>query len=391
MKTWKLTTFDLFSLGMTIKGAWIYQELPSPQKLQASLEAVLQPYPQLLGRYDERQKAVLWSGQEKPIRLVDLDRRGHSASEDMYTLVPRFGTNRFKSGKARALEAYRITLDDGAAVVLQGSHALMDGYTFYRIAGDWARAATGSPIAPLTVDQALIPAPGTLTREQTLERVQELGWCRLGLGSLVGMLARSVTTRLSQEPFVLEVGREELARLRAESGAGTNAVLCLYAVRRLLEHLPAKASYTLLEVADLRGRACGVPEGFFGNFSQALVIGTFGRDAAAAEIQTAASAILHNREALSENVQLSVSTSHYGLPCFPFDPCRIDCRNPQLFYVNNQLRCRAAEVDFGTGLPLRVQQAMLPDMIKLWQSEPDGPVQIIYSGHAARAMRRKPI
>ena len=48
MKTWKLSTFDLFSLGMTIKGAWTYRELPDASVLQASLDAVLQPYPQLL-------------------------------------------------------------------------------------------------------------------------------------------------------------------------------------------------------------------------------------------------------------------------------------------------------------------------------------------------------
>ena len=63
--------------------------------------------------------------------------------------------------------------------------------------------------------------------------------------------------------------------------------------------------------------------------------------------------------------------------------------DPDLFYVNNQLKLKACEVDFGTGLPLRAQQAMLPDMIKIWQSEYGGPVQIIYGGYAAKIMRRK--
>ena len=56
MKTWKLSSFDLFSLSMTIKGAWTYKELPEASVLQVSLNAVLMPYPQLLGRYDEKQK-----------------------------------------------------------------------------------------------------------------------------------------------------------------------------------------------------------------------------------------------------------------------------------------------------------------------------------------------
>ena len=44
------------------------------------------------------------------------------------------------------------------------------------------------------------------------------------------------------------------------------------------------------------------------------------------------------------------------------------------------------EIEFGTGLPLRVQQAMLPDMIKIWQSRSNGPVEIIFSGYAAKTM-----
>ena len=117
MKIWKLSTFDLFSLDMVIKGAWVYKELADNSVLQASLDAVLQPYPQLLGKYDEKLKSAVWSGREDPIELVELDRKGHSVSEDMYKLVPRFNVNGFKCGKSRALEAFRIKLDDGVAIV----------------------------------------------------------------------------------------------------------------------------------------------------------------------------------------------------------------------------------------------------------------------------------
>lgn len=389
MNTWKLTSFDLFSLGMTIKGAWIYNELPEASVLQASLEAVLQPYPQLLGRYDEKQKSMLWTGQEEPIRLVELERRGHSSSEDMYKLVPKYDANGFKAGKSRALEAYRITLDDGVAIVLQGAHALMDGATFYRIAGDWGKITSGANVEAMAVNQSLIPDADALTKEQTLSRIQELGWSQIGLGSIIRMLFNMATMKLIKETVTLEVGQDEISRMREESGAGTNAVLCQYACGKLLEKLPAKKKFTLLEVADLRGRACGIPEGFCGNFSQPAVIGEFGRDVTAADIQKAASAILNDKEALSENVQLSVSSSRYGLPYFLFDASDMNSPDPDLFYVNNQLKMKACEINFGTGMPLRAQQAMLPDMIKFWQSEPYGPIQIIYGGYAAKIMRRK--
>lgn len=389
MNTWKLTSFDLFSLGMTIKGAWIYKELPDTPVMRASLDKVLRPYPQLLGRYDARQKSVLWDGQEKSIELVELDRREHSVVEDMYGLVPKFNINGFKAGKSQALEAYRITLGDGAAVVLQGAHALMDGYTFYRIAGDWGKMTSGTPVEAMTVDQDLLPDAGALTKEQALSRVQQLGWSRIELKSLFRMLFNMATMKLIRDTCTLEVSQDELSRLREESGAGTNAVLCRFAISRLMEKFPAKERFTLIEVADLRGRACNVPEGFCGNFSQAVIIGEFGRDATAADIQKAASARLNDKDALSENVQLSASSSLYGLPYFMFDASDMNSPDPKLFYVNSQLKMKADRVDFGTGMPLRVQQAMLPDMIKFWQPEPGGPVQIIYGGYAAKIMKRR--
>ncbi len=389
MKTWKLTFFDLFSLDMVIKGAWIYKELPETSVLQASLDATVQPYPQLLGRYDAKLKSAVWSGREKPIELVELDRKGHSVTEDIYTLTPKFNTTRFKAGRFRALEAYRIKLDDGVAIVLQGSHALMDGATFYRIAGDWGRQTSGIPVEPMVVDQNLIPDADALTKEQTLSRVQELGWCKIEFKSLFKMMFNMVAMKTIKETYIIEVGDDEIARMREAYGAGTNAVLCYYAIGELMKKLPAKERFTLLEVADLRGRACNVPEGFCGNFSQPAVLGEFDRDATAADIQKAAFTILNDKEALSENVQLTASSNRYGLPYFLFDASDMNSPDPKLFYVNNQLKMKACEVDFGTGLPLRAQQAMLPDMIKFWQPEAGGPVQIIYGGYAAKIMRRK--
>lgn len=389
MKTWKLSTFDLFSLGMTIRGAWIYKELPEASVLQTSLDAVLSPYPQLLGIYDEKQKSAIWSGHEEPIILVELDCSGHSVTEDMYKLVPKFDANGFKSGKSRALEAYRIKLNDGAAIVLQGAHALMDGASFYRIASDWGKQTAGKPVEAMTVDQSLIPDADELTKEQTLAQVQKLGWRKIEFKSLFKMMLNLAAMKLIKKTYTIEVSQKELSRMREGSGAGTNAVLCQYAISRLLEKLPEKENFTLLEVADLRGRACNVPTDFCGNFSQPAVIGDFGRTVTAAEIQKAAAAVLNDSEALSENVQLSVCSSRYSLPYFMFDASDMNSRDPQLFYVNNQLKLKACEVDFGTGLPLRVQQAMLPDMIKFWQSEHEGPVQIIYGGYASKIMRRK--
>lgn len=127
--------------------------------------------------------------------------------------------------------------------------------------------------------------------------------------------------------------------------------------------------------------------GLMSSTSLPVIIGEFDRDTVAADIQKAATSMLSDNDALSENVQLSVCSSRYSLPYFMFDAGDMNSRDPKLFYVNNQLKFKAFELDFGTGKPLKAQQAMLPDMIKFWQSVPDGPVQIIYGGFAAKTMR----
>ena len=128
---------------------------------------------------------------------------------------------------------------------------------------------------------------------------------------------------------------------------------------------------------------------FCGNFSHPVVVGDFSRNVIASDIHKASVGALCDKPALSEIVQLTVSSSGYSLPYFFFDASDMNSRDPKLFYVNNQLKFKACEYDFGTGMPLRAQQAMLPDMIKFWQAEPGGPIQIIYGGFASKIMRRK--
>ena len=386
MKEWKLSPLDTFCLGMTIKGAWIYSSLPSAKDLYDSLEQTLKQYPHLLGRYDEKSKAVLWSGSESCIELLELDLRDHSRDEDMYNLVPKYDINGFKKGQTPALQAFLLRLKDASAIVLQGAHALMDGVSFYSLVREWGRRAMGEQTKPMKVDQSLIPDPDNLNEKQTLAAVQQRNWCKIGFKSLIKMMFNMISSSRIKDTFTLEVPWEEIERMKKESGAGCNAVLCHYAIGKMIEKLGTEQAYTLIQVADLRGRACEVPEDFMGNFSQALNIGTFQPADGADVIEGKVCKMLSHKEFLSEQVQLSISASHHSLPYYYFNACDMNSPKPRLFYVNNQLKLRACEIEFGTGLPLRVQQAMLPDMIKIWQSRSDGPVEIIFSGYAAKTM-----
>ena len=60
MDTWKLSSFDLFSLEMTVKLAWVYENMPDVNKLKESLAQLAATYPYLTGNYNPRTKAVEW-------------------------------------------------------------------------------------------------------------------------------------------------------------------------------------------------------------------------------------------------------------------------------------------------------------------------------------------
>lgn len=373
---------------MTIKGAWVYRVSPSYEDVYSSLRQLLKYYPQLLGHYDDAQKALVWDdGRTDTIAFARLDRREHSTDEDIYKLVPKYDVKGFKKGTVQPFSAYLLQLKDGAALVVQCAHAAMDGASFYTFVNQWAALTRGESISPMVTDQSLLPAPDSLSREQVTEAVIARHWVRMKFKHLLKMLIHLRASQNAKDTYVLEVSQEEIARMREESCAGTNAVLTSLAVRKLLEHLPAREEVGLLTVADFRGRACGVPKLFMGNFSQPVVTGPFSCNVPALSVQAALKKAL-DTDALTEQIGLTTASSHYGLPYFFFDASEMNCPKPKLFYINNQLKFRACETDFGTGLPLCVLQNELPDMIKFWQPVSGGPVQIIYGVFAARAMKK---
>lgn len=385
MKTWKLTHLDLFCLGMTIKGAWTYSEVPSFETLSASLDKLIALYPQLLGTYSEEQKSLVWEDGGKPA-FSQIECRGHRTGEDIYSLVKPYDIKGFKDGKVPAFSACLVKLDDGAAIVLQCAHAAMDGQSFYGLVKQWAALTRGEDVKQMVIDQSLIPGDEDIPKEQVLARIQELGWTKLGLNALFKLVI-SKAFHSDRHSFTLEVPQERIAAMREQTGAGTNAVLCRIAMEGLLAKLPEVKEFTLLQTADLRGRACGVPEDFFGNFSQPVVAGLLSRDFQPADAKAGLESGM-DYDKVSETLRLSLCSGGYSLPYHYFDVTGMNAPGMRLVYVNNQLKLRACETDFGCGLPLRVQSADLPDMIKFWQEKAGGPVQIIYRGYAAQVMKK---
>ena len=84
MNTWKLSSSDLFSLGLTIKGAWIYEIMPEVGKLKEALAHIAATYPYLTGRYNPQTKAMEWDENAVgTIPFEEIDGTGHSMADEL--------------------------------------------------------------------------------------------------------------------------------------------------------------------------------------------------------------------------------------------------------------------------------------------------------------------
>lgn len=396
---WKLTSFDLFTLNMTIKGAWIYNEAPDFTKMKEALAELKAMYPHLCGRYVEAEKALVWDDDcAEALQFACCELKDYSVADlvgnpKVWSLVSAYDLKGFKKGSVAPFSAVLGYLKDGAVLFVQCAHATMDGQSFYTLVGQWAALYKGEQVSPMLHDQSLVPAGDALSKEETLRQVQQGGWIRIGFRQLIKMLWNLGRNNGIKTTHVLEVPQAQIAALKEQSGAGANAVLTAIALKAFAAGSGARRSakcYKLLFVADLRGRITGIGQSFMGNISQPVVAeGLFDpqteTSALAAVIDRSLREALDSGKA-EQNLRLSQCSSHHSLPYFYFDASDMNCPDAGTVYINNQLKFRACELDWGTGLPAYAFANELTDMVKFWQPVAGGPVQVIFGGIAGKIM-----
>lgn len=195
MKTWKLSSSDLFSLGLTIKGAWIYEIMPEVGKLKEALAHIAATYPYLAGRYNPQTKAMEWDENAVgTIPFEEIDGTGHSMADVCdnpklaWSIVKPFDINNFKKGNSQPFAVTLAHLSDGYVLYVQAAHALMDADTFYTIIGQWADLCKGNDITPMVLDQSVLPSPDAWSKEETLSKIIQQGWAKIGLKQILKML-----------------------------------------------------------------------------------------------------------------------------------------------------------------------------------------------------------
>ena len=397
-KEWKLTSLDLFCLNMVIKGAWIFKDLPDVQALREALKKLIKTYPHLTGHYQEKGKVLIWDDNYNTEPSIDTHNKPEFSVNDLigkdkltWALVKEYDTKAFKKGKIMPFSATLVKLKDGAVLIVQCAHATMDGYSFFRLMEQWAALTKGETVEPMVVDQSQLPNKDAFTKEEALEKVKEYGWTKMKVSSLIKMLWDMFRLRNVKDTYIQSVSQEEIAKLKQESGTGTHAVLCAIAAREVMTRLQ-QDSFKVISVSDLRGHVFGVSENLMGNLSQPFATQEeFSLDldtaALAQAIQKANDAVLQS-DTQEHNLRLSVCASHYGLPYYWMDPCAMFSDKPESLYINNQLKFRACDLNFGTGKPLYAFPNTLSDTIKFWKPVVGGPVQIIYWGFMAKLMKK---
>ena len=410
MEKWILSSFDKFCLKMNIKGAWLFNQLPDFNTMEVALCKLLGSYPFLLGRYNEEEKAVLYENSaptqlpqgifneySRPdvtvSSLIASDAEGSRKASAVWSLAPAYDLKGFLKGSVCPFSASLVHLADGELLIVSGAHACMDGHSFYSLVGQWAELCKGGSITALRVDQSPLPSPAAFSKEEATARAQQAGWQIIGAKKLIKMLWNMVKSGAIKKTYCIEVPQERIQNLRERSGAGTNAVLCAIAAKKLYSRLPGIKRFKLIFTADLRGHFPGIDGAFFGNFSQATPAGIeFETDTPvaklAADIDRGIKSVLDSGTP-ENNVRISFCATEYGLPYFYFDASDMNCSKPGTIYINNQLKFRPAEMDWGKGQALYSFPNELADMVKLWQPAPGGPVQIIYGGLAAAIMEKR--
>lgn len=398
-RAWKLTHLDNFSLWMIIKGAWLYDTAPDFDKMKSSLQELIKTYPIMDGYYDKAKGAMIYDD-EAPVgkaNFVRIERKDLKAADVIgknrmvYTLIPPIDVKAFKNGKAKPFKAALVILSDSALLLIQCAHAVMDAHTYYNFIHQWIALYNGETITPMTIDQGLLPRKDAMSKEDAIASAKAYNWPKIQGKSLVRLFCSFILGKYAKGTVIYEVSQKEIQERRAATGAGTNAILCAITAHKFFERMPKKTQYAVNLTTDVRGRFPGLDDNFWGNCSNAFAVnGTFN-----AQDDINANAVLIDKavkesitpEKIEKDLRLTFCASYYKLPYFCVDPVSFMSTKPDAICVNNVLKFRVCELDWGTGLPRYAYPNDLMDMIKFWQPVAGGPVQIIFGSLAGKLMK----
>ncbi len=404
---WMLTPIDQYAFQWVIQGTWVFDSHLDSNVLKHGLARLLEHYPILCGRVAGGSR-IEWSDKGIPVveetdttlGVADFDSTCVEATRFAY----RFSPARIRLGLAPLMTLKLTQLRDGCVLAICCSHACLDGNSFYTMARNLSRAATGAPVSPPTFDRRSdhpMPRP----RAEVARAARQAGWRRITALDVVRyalarrrLLDRAFVAHFS--PSTLQRCKETLARGSACERLSTNSALLAHVAHSVatLVDLSDDGSFALSAAVDQRGRVRSLPDNFAGNAVSVAVTTPIPARAGRADI----AACLHKQlepmvarpsPALESLAQLTTEIVAHRLPYSPLPAASLLGRRRELFYTNSFSKFPVYDLDFGdVSRPVRPIRAIphnLGDPIVVWPAPPSvGGLDLYFSGRLARALER---
>lgn len=401
IKTWKFSLLDMACGDMIIKAIWIFNTKLDTELMGEKLSVLLEKYPFLAGRLKSAE-GISCSNDGLPFDVVerqDVVIKDVLKSQHVYDdFSLRLDIKDFKTGKCAPVTIRVTNLRDGAVLAVQMAHICMDGHSFYRMMNEWGRLCCGEDVDIQQDTQFEFPKPEFMPKSQVAAILEKSNWTKLGFRDLVKMLIYGVSkdSKVSCTPLLIDGDKVRSLKAVACQKTGckisTNSILSAVIVKIVmnLNGLNGKRDYSLLTVADIRGRYKNVADSFIGNASNNIVTRSLKDDCdvfeLARQIQENVSRYIENKDGvMDEYVGLCMNSLKHKLPYVAFDLPEMNSKKPTTVYINDQHKLQVYDLNFGNGKPVIAFPNDLPDMVKIWPAnDGKGSVLLFFKGYLAK-------
>ena len=398
-KVWEFTPLDRACLKMVIRGTWFFNTPLDAQQIKDALAKTLSNYPHLAGRMKTKAGITLTNNGvpfsiagEPDLTLEDALKRDDLSNINHFSLAIK--TARLQKGLDAPLSVKITELNNGSVLGVQCSHALMDGDSFYTFVYNWGQICRGESFEKPVLNQSLLPAANDADADEVKTAAALAGWKQLSIFSVLKLLPAVVSGVIwkRSRPFNISTAtidrwKEQLAETTGIS-CSSNVVLSALIARRCMDLYQHRVNTrcSVVTVINTRRRLACIPANYVGNSSLSIATPPFPAEADLGELAVIINQALEPvrktpSPELEKLMQLNLNAMKHKLPFAPFDVFGMHAKKPTVVYVNNFSKLHIYDIDFGSGLPVKVIPHNLNDQVIIWPAHPAvGGVEVYFSG-----------
>ena len=384
---------------MVIRGTWFFNTPLDAQQIKDALAKTLSDYPHLAGRMKTKAGITLTNNGvpfsivgEPDLTLEDALKRDDLSNINHFSLAIK--TARLQKGLDAPLSVKITELNNGSVLGVQCSHALMDGDSFYTFVYNWGQICRGESFEKPVLNQSLLPAANDADADEVKTAAALAGWKQLSIFSALKLLPAVVSGVIWKRSRPFNISTATIDRLKEQLAEATgiscssNVVLSALIARRCMDLYQHRVNTrcSVVTVINTRRRLACIPANYAGNSSLSIATPPFPAEADLGELAVIINQALEPvrktpSPELEKLMQLNLNAMKHKLPFAPFDVFGMHAKKPTVVYVNNFSKLHIYDIDFGSGLPVKVIPHNLNDQVIIWPAHPAvGGVEVYFSG-----------